>query len=49
LDFKRRFTGLLGYEFRKLNVGLALEILHHSKQETISDDSEENLMNREAL
>jgi N-acetyltransferase 10 len=48
-DFKRRFTGLLGYEFRKLNVSLALEILHHSKQENISDESEDNLMNKKAL
>jgi N-acetyltransferase 10 len=30
-------------------VGLALEILHHSKQEIISDESEDNLMKREGL
>jgi N-acetyltransferase 10 len=48
-DFKRRLTGLLGFEFRKLNVGLALEILHHTKQEIANDESEENLMEKSAL
>jgi N-acetyltransferase 10 len=32
-----------------LNVGLALEILHHAKQENINDDSEDNLMDKNAL
>ena len=30
-DFKKRLTNLLGFEFKKLNVGLAFEILHFAK------------------
>ena len=48
-DFKKRLTNLLGYEFRKLNVGLALEILHHARTETTSDDSEYNLLAKNIL
>ncbi len=31
-DFKRRFMTLLAFEFRKLNPGLALEILTETKR-----------------
>jgi N-acetyltransferase 10 len=48
-DFKRRLTNLLGFEFRKLNVGLALEILHHTRNEVANDDNEANLMDKKVL
>lgn len=48
-DFKKRLTNLLGYEFKKLNVGLALEILHYPRLEAISEDDDGNLLDKNIL
>ena len=47
-DFKKRLTNLLGFEFKKLNVGLAFEILHFAKVVYASEESE-GLLDRSIL
>ena len=39
-DFKKRLSILLGFEFRKLEVKLALEILHKQRRELLTEEHE---------
>lgn len=48
-DFKKRLSNLLGFEFRKLNAGLALEILHYTRLENAPEDSDEDLLSKNIL